>query len=441
MPQIEYSEGFMMYLSKLFGTGQFTWQLNGPPYNVSFYTPLFYIVMGKVGGVFGYSILAGRIAVLACFLICLVFIYLIIRNSLKNKIYALIGALLPLTSYMVVGWSLFVRVDIPAIMFELIGVYVAIRWYKSHWFWLSIPLFLLAFWTKQAVFAGPVAVFIFILLKNWRVSMVYAGACLAGLAISLGIGQVLTDGQLIRHIILYTRTYPLIRPPMEYAAYLTVSYLPILPLIALSGYFIFKQFKSVISIFVIVAVVFNLILITRPGAAQNYFFEPIFALSIAAGCALPFIIQERKKVYLALFAVSIWALLSSGSLMIYPDTIYPEKFAHAEAVIQDATYPILTENAGLVLDAGKVPYYEPFVFNQLSRLEYWDRDLLISDLESKCIQYVITQFKLPFTGNIYYQEVQRFDDATQKAISENYHMILDASEARGYGFVVYKANE
>jgi Dolichyl-phosphate-mannose-protein mannosyltransferase len=429
-PQIEYSEGFLVYNARLFAQGTWSWVLGTqPPFNVSFYTPLIYYLVGWLGG----SLLAGRALVLTFFVAGLVLVYLIVKLITKNSIFAVMAAIFPLTSYLIGTWSLFFRVDMPAVTFELAGLYVALRWYKCGWLYLSILFFVLAFWTKQSVATAAIAVCIYNFTRNWRFGigyMVLLGGAVVG---SLLIATAFYGKEWLYHVFLYTRTAELIRPWNDIFAYGVVAYIPIIPLIAMACVYVSRNLKSLVSIFAMTALVLNLLLITRPGGAQNYFFEPILAISIAAGCSIPIVLQKQGKKYIAFFAFSLWALVSINDLVGYPDAGYPARMQQAEALIQDATYPILTENAGIVVDAGKQPYCEPFVFNQLARLGYWDEDILLNDLKTHRVQYVVSQFMLP------YKDVQRFTPEIQAAIVENYDVILDYSSYRVGSFVVWKA--
>ena len=88
---------------------------------------------------------------------------------------------------------------------------------------------------------------------------------------------------------------------------------------------------------------------------------------------------------------------------------YSLRTKQAETIIRDATYPILTENAQIVVDAGKMPYYEPFVYSNLARLGYFDGNIVLNDLKTNKIEYVITQYHLPESGS------SRFSEAVQQS--------------------------
>ena len=109
-----------MWNAHLFGTGQWQWDaLKGPPFNALFYTPVWYLIMGRVTNIFGDSLVVGRIFNLLTFAGCLILVFLIVRYFTRSRIYGLIGAALPLMSSYMIAWSMFPRVDMLAILFEL----------------------------------------------------------------------------------------------------------------------------------------------------------------------------------------------------------------------------------------------------------------------------------------------------------------------------------
>src|ERR1035437_11088453 len=99
-PAMEYSEGFMVYLSKLFASGRWNYNIAvGPPYQTSFYSPLFYYTLGGLMRVFGDSLVVGRLLVISATVISSALVYLIVYYVTKKKIISLISALLPITQY------------------------------------------------------------------------------------------------------------------------------------------------------------------------------------------------------------------------------------------------------------------------------------------------------------------------------------------------------
>jgi hypothetical protein len=438
MPQIEYSESYMIYISHLFGTGQWSWNIQQPDGGVmvSFYTPIFYWILGQIMNIFGYHLMVGRILVLLSFVGCCIFIYLIVQYLSKNKIYSIIAAMLPLTQPFVNAWSLFVRVDFMALLFEMAGIYIAIRFWKSWWFLLSILFFALGFYTKQSTLAGAAAVCIFILIKNWRFAITYACILVLAIGVPFLIASLVTHGQFFKEIVLYQHVSPLFRPWRDVQGYLTVAYIELFPILIIGLWNFVKNITSIPAIFSMLALLLNIAIITRPGGAQNYFFEVILAMSLVTGLTLPEIIEKRNKFFVCSFIFVLWSLSFNYQLTLYPGPVYQDNVTKAESIVQDATHPIFTENADIVISAGKIPYGEPFVFNNLNKFGYWDEKNLLEDMKSGRMEYVITQNKMPSEAAVW-----RIDKTVQQTIVDKYHVILDASDKVGYGFVVYKTNK
>jgi hypothetical protein len=250
------------------------------------------------------------------------------------------------------------------------------------------------------------------------------------------IGSLSTHGQFFNEIFLYQRVSPFLRPWDQIQGYLTVAYIEMLAVLIIGLWYSLKNIRSLPGLFALIALLVNIVIIARPGGAQNYFFEVVLAMSIMTGWALPEILQARKWGLVLLFLGVLWSLTFNYQLTLYPEPEYDSNVKRAEEIIQDATFPILTENADIVVSAGKVPYDEPFVFTNLPQYGYWDENILLEDMRSGRMEYVITQYKMPSEAGVW-----RVDEAVQKTIVENYHVILDAEDKVGYGFVIYQNNQ
>ena len=440
-PQIEYSEGFMLYNARLFSNG-WNWQMGTEaPFHVAFYTPVIWHTLGFLFKVFGESLLVARLFNLACCIGCLVMVYLITHNQTKDKLVSMIAAALPMTVLTMMGWSFFIRADLMAVLFDLVGVFIVLKYHKTSAVYWAIPIFLLAWYTKQSTVAGVVASCIYLLFQNRKLGVKFTVIFGTVFLALLGVFQITTNGEFIRNILLYQGTVPSFQHPLNILWTLLTSAGLYLPTLILSGIWLKGNYKHFLSIFAVVALVVNVLTLLHTGGTINYLFETIFAMSVLAGLYLGKSEWTEAKTFITLlcsmallgmlFYSAIWGYKSA-----FPSQQYWNEYQEAVSLISDSDYPILSENAGIVMDAGKIPYYEPFVFGNLARLCYFDESLVLADLASNKIDYVITQYQLPYT------KVQRLSDKVQEAIIENYHMVLDASEnsEKGYGFVVYEAN-
>ena len=430
-PQIDYSEGFNMWNAHLFGTGQWQWDaLKGPPFNALFYTPIWYLIMGRVTNIFGDSLVVGRIFNLLTFAGCLILVFLIVRYFTRSKIYGLIGAALPLMSSYMIAWSMFPRVDMLAILFELAGIYVIIRFENSRWLWLSIPLFVLAFYTKQSLVAFIAAACLYLFIRNRKQGLIYGGILTGTVLSILGIANLLTQGDFFKQVFLYQQSEIF----SGTTSVVWTLFIILIPILVMGVVYAWKNKTSLLGLSVLATFVINtLVLFLHTGGNYNYFFEFVFALSLASGVFLQQIIKNRKEFYIWLFAFSIAGLVGVIPNLSLVDSTYSLRTKQAEMIIRDATYPILTENAQMVVDAGKMPYDEPFVYSNLARLGYFDGNIVLNDLKTNKIEYVITQSELPESG------AYRFSEEVQQAILANYHIVMDSSNYP-FSFVVYEAN-
>ncbi|MFZ2037463.1 MAG: glycosyltransferase family 39 protein [Dehalococcoidales bacterium] len=453
-PQIEYSEGFNIYIAHLFATGKWSWQIaSTPPFSTSFYPPVGFYVLGYFQRVFGESLVSGRILNLMYTLGCLLMIFLIVKHETKDKLVSLIAALLPMTAITMIAWSFFIRVDLLGIFFDLAGVYLFLRNKDNLKMLWAIPVFVLAFYTKQSMVAGVITCIVYLLIhKEWRRTLFFGGAfaVIAGGIFLTAV--ILTHGGYLREIYLYQRTVPACQSAAVILANVLIAIVLYVPATIMAAAWWTGQKKwEVLRIFIIFTLIVNISNLVHPGGNFNYLFESIFVICILAGMYLNYadIEKDFRAAMTSMIFMFVAFMLAAIGLMgeAFPTAQYRANVAQAVSILKGADYPILTENAGMVLAAGDVPYYEPFVFTNLNALGYWSETKLLSDLDTKKVPYVVTEYPLPNPG------VKRIDTATQNAIVANYHVILESGINRDsgkgtsetgiyaeYSFVLWKAN-
>lgn len=433
-PQFEYTEGFLLFNTTQMING--TWSYNpatGPPYSVPWYPPVFYLMYMPLVAIFGESIIAGRILVLVCAVIGMYFVYLIVWHLTKNRLIAITAGLLPLTQPLFVSWSIISRVDVLAAMFEVIGVYLFIRSYKTKWLYLSAIVFIITFFTKQSIMAGAIACTLYLLFTDWRRGLKFGGLMAGMLVISLGTGWILTNGEFIKELFLYQRTLPTYKPKDQVVSLIIVTYLPLVPLMILAIWRFIKNKCDIISIYFAVAVIINLIMLGRHGGSTNYAVQIVFAVCLAGVLWLDYVLRNPKKLVLLWWFLTFFLLMGGVGFAPYPGNDYKTHYQEVKAIISDATYPILTENCGVVLDAGKQPYYEPFSFTQLTNFKYWDNSKLIDDLNNQKIEYIIAERPIP-------GDVMRYHPSLTGPIINNYRVIYICDRVDShFRMVVYKA--
>lgn len=453
-PQMEYSEALLLYTSKLFVTGKFSWTLSStPPFNVAFYTPIGTYILGLFCKVFGFTLVAGRVLNLAYMAGIIGTIYLIVKRETKDNLVSWIAAILPMTAVTMIAWSFIIRIDLLAVLFEIIGIYFALRYKDNFKILWSIPFFLLAFYTKQNMLAGAVAVFFYL----WFAKLKWTATLFAGVYGTLLVGifaaaSILTNNGFFKEIILYQRTSPALQNPIT-ATITVLSVLAIyLPIVVMAAVWLNKRtLKSLLGIYAISALVINAFTYYHIGGGFNYMEETIVALSILSGLWIAqadFNKDKTQAVLIAtvIFSVCLFYLSVSGNMgSYYPGESSAAETATAEKIISDATYPILTENFGIVFFAGKEPYYDSFVFDNMAHTGQFDESIVLNDLTSHRIEYVITTKLLGGSSD----STTRFDDSITAVVLANYHIIYEATDGGGnenqkngtqFNFIIYKVN-
>ena len=307
-------------------------------------------------------------------------------------------------------------------------------------------MFVLAFYTKQSMVVGVVTCIVYLLLhKEWRRSLLFGGAfaVIAGGIFLTAV--ILTHGGYLREVYFYQRTVPAYQSPALILVTVMVGIVLYLPATVMAAAWWTGQKKwELLRIFIIFTLIVNVSNLVHPGGNFNYLFESIFAICILAGMYLSHADMEkdvRLVTASTIFMLVAFSLAAFGLMgESFPSKQYRADYAQAVTILKGADYPIVTEDAGMVLAAGDVPYYEPFVFNNLVALGYWNQDKLLSDLDSEKVPYVVTQYPLPDL------KVLRFDSAVQSAIVSHYHIILTSGTNTKsgiydeYSFVLWQAN-
>jgi len=444
--QMDYGEGFSMYIAKLWATGQFQWNPSHQPYMTLIYGVIYPEILKPFVLLFGPDLIIGRIYCLIATLIVAIFIFFIARRFSKNIIICLLAALIPMLQPSYREWIMQARCDMIAIMFSVIGVYIVIRWQSDKRVFWSIPLFLLAFFTKQTAVVGGCAACVYLWISNRKISITYISVLFASLtAIILG-GNVLTAGQFFKQLVDYNMVVPFAWPlnivelNYEDIFFPFILILPLIIIILLSKRNIYKQYLVPLLWLVISAFV-TCVLLFRSGGFINYGMEFI----IISGLCFSLLLEQVKNIHFKTTYIVIICLLIPTQILLsfsrnpisMPDKAYDKAVIKVEEIIKNTEQPILTDNAGLVLNAGKTPYYEPVIYTNLEHFGYFNQNIIVGDLNNSRIDYLV--FQQPVTISNY--NYTRFTPQVVDAIDSNYQIVYTyLTFSSGYQFCVYESN-
>ena len=129
------------------------------------YPPIYYYLWHYTGS----NDYTGGIITIICSLLTGLTLYLIARKIGLDK-WSLLAPCLFFFTNTIIGWGSIPRPDGLALLFSVVGIYLFL--YKPLW---SVPLFVLALFTKQTYFVTPLAAGVYLLTKNWKQALTFGG--------------------------------------------------------------------------------------------------------------------------------------------------------------------------------------------------------------------------------------------------------------------------
>jgi hypothetical protein len=448
--QMDFGEGFIMYISKLWASGTFQWNPTVEPYMPMMYGTIFPTLTAPFVLLFGPDLRIGRAFELLATIVITILIYIIAKRYTNNKLIPYIAAFLPFTFFGYQEWIMQSRVEMVGIMFEIIGLYIALRFWNSgkKVLW-SIPLFLLAYFTKQPLITIPIAIAICLFVANRKMFLRYFLIMAVSLVAIIGIGSLLTDGQYFKQMFNYNVTTPFFNHKANIFQVFFMTIFPLAFQLVISIAYIVKKLTqnrtlNILAVWALVALFINGFTMLRYASFVNYALESIIAIGLLTALYLDNKINQRLILGsgLALQILFVGIFFSNGLHFIpMPDKDYQTRIDKVASIIQDAKEPIYTEHAGFLLNNGKVPYYESFVYVNLIHKGYFSEQTVLNDLNNQRIEYLVMQ------SPVVYPPRDNFGHTTLKiidAMNKNYTIVYNTYDPKGpqnwYSFTVYESN-
>ncbi len=173
-----------------------------PPYFTSPYPPLFVLLSATIIGFFHLPLdhTVGRLLSIVSLLAISGLVYAVLRRS-AGRALALAGALAFMSVSNVMGWAVLDRVDFLGLAFTMLGAFLITRPSRFS-LWLSVPCFVLAFYTKTTFLAGPLAATLYLWWQGQRrTALAYALAFVVPVVALFWWCNQLTGGQFFVHLI------------------------------------------------------------------------------------------------------------------------------------------------------------------------------------------------------------------------------------------------
>lgn len=380
------------------------------PMLLSNYPPVFLLLNVPGFQLFGPSLLQPRLLSLAATLALSGFLFALLRRRTGDAWMAASFALLVFAPWFVQTWAATGRIDMPAQMLSMAGLYAFDRGGARGGVRRGVPflLFALAFYTRQTTLVAPAAVLASLLLQPGR-RREFPGA-LAAFAVpvlaALLAMNVATRGQAWLHLFPYAAAadYDLVHMARWYGSFLLLA--GPLVLLAIAGLALrpraFLQGPNLPFTLFWLASLAALSTIAKEGAAQNYFVEPYVATLLLAGIALGVLAEEGLVAPRAWPAVVLVAALAAGLVdrdlkRLHQAIRAPERaraFAALDEAVRATEGPILSENMSVLVVNGRRTWVDPWAVMLLQKKGLWDPGLLVGDCRRRMFALVVAEWRL-----------------------------------------------
>ncbi len=449
---LDYGEGYVMNYAKLWSDGTWKWDINTPPYLTMVYGVGYSILIEPLVKLFGAQLWVGRAVSFGSALVVCGFLYLIVTKLTGKKIYGLLACLLPATQPIFRDWSVMARVDMPAVMFDIIGIYIIIRFKDSKWMLLSIIPLICAVMLKISMITGIVTVCIYLLIYNRKRLLAFCGLFVAGIVVLLIPLVIISGGTYLNHTVLYQNTIQNIYPP-EFAFLFNKLIYPFLILFILAIYFVAQRWRKrnfdLISIFFVSVFVINAVATLRPGSAGMYYLETILASAMCMALALPYVKMYYRKhgweihtVLIVLVLVVLFGVYGIKHDVAMPNKEYTQAVADVQDIMSDSQKPIISENPAILLNMDREIYIEYFIFTNMARLGYWDDSAYKQNYEDEYFDYVL--LRVPITIRMNYTKNAldgNFTNELIEIINAHYSLIYQTDNPNfPYALFLYESN-
>ena len=396
--------------------------INDYPFIVVNYPPVYLYLCAGLTKLTGLSFLGGRLITFLASIFVVLLIYEITKRE-SDKEVAFISALLFIASSYIYKNNPLMRVDMLGLLFSLLGMYIFIKIDAHNNTFYSIPLFILSLYTKPVFFSAPVAVVIWLIIKDKKRGFKFILLSIISYGIIFFILNHLTKGEFFRHNFLYNlNTFIFVQAMKHYVWFLqNHSILFFFSVIFIIDSLI-KRELSVFSVYFIVSAI-AAFSVGKIGANTNYFFE-----LIAISCVLTGLCIEKLKGYnqKKMNNLLIYTLLFIQLLLFIhiplltkpaPAKSDRENFKKLSGIISSTEGPIISEDGGILVFNKKEVLFMPFEFTQLANQKKWDQKKFLEDLMNKRFTLIIFSFDVN-----YFFDKERLTPEMVKVIKDNYYV-------------------
>ncbi len=411
---VDYGEAPLMDQVRRIETGGTLYKasINNPPYVIANYPPVYQFWVAGANSLLHIPLFqAGRITTLIFSMVSGSIIGLFSYRLTDNKWMGVFSAALFWGQPFVAIWSSVARVDMMALAFSLLGLYILYREQdEPRWIAVAIACFLISVYTRQSyVLAGPLAGFIWLWNCNRKRAVIFlATLVVSGLAL-FGIINAGTHGGFYTNIVTANINRTVIHNAWSmFSQFFIIWPVVLFIIITLVVWAIYSRFKRPAGdadgksaqpfifygwTFFTIGAAISAMTVVKIGSNVNYFMEFIAAGAVWSGLGIQLINRQKataKWLLTGLILIqSIWILPFDYQAVQTTQTKFWDKLdvyrglnATVQAAAQAGT--VLSDDyMDMIVLADQRIYYQPFEYGELYFAGVWDPSAFASQIEQR----------------------------------------------------------
>lgn len=433
---LEYPPVFPYLAAGLGAVGNFLWGSHDP---AGFLSPLYGARLLTLLGL-GWSVFL---------------IYRLVNLFQTSRLISFTAASLFFCFYPVFKWGSTGRVDALGLAFVLTGLYVVGRAELTHTFSFvgtillkALPLFTLAFFTKQSLVAAPLALMLYLFWAGRRREAVFFGV--AGVLLNsliLAVLTLLTEGRYP-----YFLTVERFTPFSVAQVFQTVGVFLIFywPLLLVAYYLLWKRFRAsrfhqLLFFWGAIAASVSLTC-GKLGATDYYLLEVIaFTCVVSGGLLIPtYLNPEKFQLWQKIMTggqIGLLLAVSGWSVYLQPDlrAILQPVYEGASAYLSQHTttgQELFVELAAPALTAGRPDHiFDHFVFRQLVAAGERDGQAIVQDMVRQRYKVMVFGYD-PLTTQL--DGAKSWPSGFEGAIRQHYQLqaVLHGADGGSYAWIL-----
>lgn len=300
-------------------TGLLYPNINLPPYQVTIYGPLSYVLMavfyGAAKGLGLSPVIVARLYDLGCLSVCLLLIFRISRKLYGSGAIAWVSIIFALSAFPLAVWTTQMRPDLPGLAFSLLGVYAFVLARRGPVLVGSAACAGLSLLCKQTFFAAPIAITGSLLIGR---QYVYTALWIFLYASTVGAGYAIAwlhEPLITQHIA--ALRHPVFEFDQAVRIIFEAASQPVVPFAVLGTIFTVwnsgNRDRTFFAVYCGFSWAIAIATIPQAGSNFNYFWEPLLVSAVLAGPGLFVIplkaISRPMTVVATLCVLLTWSFL------------------------------------------------------------------------------------------------------------------------------------